>query len=447
MSDSGEGNFQRFLIIGLFTAFFFVFLQGTSKAQMFDSNVTVGASTVNQTFRSVEDLVNSITNGNLQAQFPAYTPVTPVTGTLNYRGLPINFNYAAGAPALTISIPEIGLTGQTFTGATRDDSNKQFQDWLKRDGAAWLTKIYKYLISRTATDPLAGNPNSLAGQMVYNAFERGFMNKVSQMQPSLAGQTRPDKNADIIGIGARYGNFKQNGHRLQTYTLPLSYTIRGDNDARKQFTVSLPLQLMDAEGSLSYNGGLGAAYSIPITDQLSHHQWILTPSIDYGAIGSVDMGAAGQIVQGALTSLYTTWIDKYTVSMGNMIAHYKTLKFSIAGYSIDPDISNTVFRNGIMLSIPTDSWMSGTVMEVFAIDTRLAGSDVKVKAYNEFGFAFGLVKSKKLTYATKAADAATGQKGDIITRVKNAYSSFKLSVSYLTSSSSKGFMVNFGYLF
>lgn len=440
-------SFQRFLTICLFVAIFLVFMQDISTAQMFDSTVTVGATTANQTFRSVEDLVNSIRSANLQAQFPGYTDITPVNGTLNYRGLPITFSYAAGAPSLTISIPEIGLTGQTFTGASRNESNRQFQDWLKKEGREWLTKISKYLASHTATDPIAGNPNSLAGQMVFNSFERGFMNKVSQLQPPSLGQTKPDKNADIIGIGARYGNFKQDGHKLQTYTLPLSYTIRGDNDARRQFTVSLPLQLMDAEGSLSYNGGLGGAYSIPLTDQLSHHQWILTPSIDYGAVGSVDMGAAGQIAQGALTSLYTTWIDKYTVSMGNMIAYYKTLKFSVAGYSIDPDISNTVFRNGIMVSIPTDSLMSGTVMEVFAIDTRLAGSDVKVKAYNEFGIAFGLVKSKKLTYATKAADAATGQKGDIITRVKNAYSSFKIGVSYLTSSSSKGFMVNFGYLF
>ncbi|MBF0118966.1 MAG: hypothetical protein HQK79_09030 [Desulfobacterales bacterium] len=399
-----------------------------------------------KSFSSAEDCIDSVKGSNIKTYLPNYTDKSGVEGTFNYRGLPMYAKYVSNSTTLAVDIPAIGFS-QQFTGNTRDESNDQFSDFLKKNGTDYISKINEYFAQNTAVDPITGNPSSLAGQMVSNSFSRGFTEKASLIQKP-GEQIEEGDNGNLMGIAPSVGSFKYSDkYDLNSYSLPLSYTFRSNADARKQLTLSMPIQMLTVEDSKSYNLGFGAAYSIPVTGQLSNHQWILTPSLDYGLVGSVDLGSVGQIVQGALTSLYATWIDKYTISMGNMVGYYKSLKFKLGDYEIDPKVSNTVFRNAIMVAIPTDALLRRTMLELFIIDTRISGSSQKISGYDEIGFAFGLVKPRKLTVSQKASDLGSMKKDDTLSKAKNFLTSYKLGLTYLTSNDGKGVTVNFGYIF
>lgn len=417
----------------------------TASASMFEANLNIDGTNISKSFNTAMEVVDYLKTVNISKDFPMYNPATSnVIGYFNYRGLIMNVSYVG--TTLSLNIPAINES-QNFQGATRDQSQQMFKDWLKKDGAEVLTKIMKWLAGNTATDPISGNPNSLAGRMASISFNRGFTDIVSQFYTSAPPVTTTkdakEVNSNVVSIGASFGYYDHTGKDVKAYTLPLAYTFRSNDDDRRQLTLSLPLQIVDTEGAKSYNGGLGIAYSIPLTSRQSQYQWIVTPSFDYGAVGSTEMGTVGQLMQGTLTSAFTTKLASTTLSIGNMVGYYKSLKFSAGGYSIDPKISNTLFRNGIMVAFPTETIMKNSSVELFLIDTRVTGSNTYVKGYDEIGFSFGFVKPQKITPPALSA----GQKEDKASIVKNILTAGRLGLSYLYSNKSKGFTVNFGYRF
>jgi len=383
-------------------------------------------------FNKAEELDNQFDRSVIQQHIPAYNDTLAVRGTVNFRGLEVRLSFPANSNTLTLQIPSIGVN-ETFTGANRDATVSQLEDWFKKDGGAALSKMQAELVKVSPTDPVAGNPTSLQSNMVTSAFSQGFISTTSQITSApttaAADTAKPTKNSDMIGIGARFGSLKAGGLDGSYYSFPLSYSFRSNQDPKKMLTVSLPITVVEVEQATSYNIGLGVGLTWPVRPN-----WALTPAVQYGFVGSVEQGAVSQMVSGSLTSAYTWDLGSdYLLSMGNMFGYYKTMEFEYQGYKFDPNISNTVFRNGLMLSVPTPKLYPGTVVEVFVIDTRFFGDDLYLDAYDEIGVDFGFRK-----FESK----------DLPEKIVNTIRDLRIGVSYLWADGDNSIMtLNFGFAF
>lgn len=391
---------------------------------IFTLEVTSEGQTYNQGFSGVEDMIKNLDTDAIQNQISAYTDNSAASGTLNFRGLDINVSVPANSTAITVDIPAINVN-QTFTGATRNASVDELEEWLQKEAGDVLTQIMQKLAATSATDPVAGSPNSLESTMTSTGYDRGFTSATTELESRTieAGE----KNGNLAGVGFEFGYFEVGDAKGQSYRVPLSYTIRSNTNARKKFTISMPITVTDLEGAYSYAVGLGGGLTWPITDR-----WAITPALDWGFMGSVDLGAVGQIIAPSITSSYTWPIRNMKLNMGNMLGQYESMKISYGDYSFDPGISNTVLRNGLMLYIPTDKFRKNTGIEVFVVDTRFFGNELHIDAYNEIGFSFGSKKIRRKTV-----------KGII----KNYLRDLRAGLTYTFSSDSSGISFNFGYTF
>ncbi len=394
------------------------------SAAIFDLTVESGGQTFQESYDKAEDLINGIDESYIRERITGYTDTSAVSAQLNFRGVPISLTFQTNSTQLTLNIPSIGVQ-EVFTGATRDDSADQLEDWFKKNGGAALTQLTQELVASTPNDPIAGNPNSLMSYLVHTDYGNGLSPHVSTPE-TVMGSSTDVTNANLIGIGARFGAYRQGDMDSQHLSIPLSYTFRMD-DSDNTLNIRMPLVMTEVDGARAYNVGLGLGFGWRLTDR-----WAITPAINYAAVASADLGSVSQIVSSSITSAYQFKIGKSTLNIGNMLGHYKTLKFSSNDYSFDPDLANTVTRNGLMWSIPTPELWKKTTLQLFITDTRFFGSELYIDQYNEIGFSFGFSKNKR-----KAGGS----------RIKNYLSDLQIGVTYLHANDSKGFSLNFGYKF
>jgi hypothetical protein len=242
--------------------------------------------------------------------------------------------------------------------------------------------MQRAMVKHSPVDPLAGNPASLQYQMVAGDFDRAFTQTMSQI-----GDGGGNVN-NLIGIGLSIGSFSVAGIRQQTVTVPLSYTMRNDLDPRKQLTFYAPITLTDAEGAKGVAVNFGTSYRYPINDN-----WAVIPAIGYGITGSVDLGSAAAMLAASVTSVYALKFTGFDVAIGNAVGVYRSDKFKANGYSYDPSVRNTVFRNGVLVSVPTIFMDQRMAYEISFINTIFNGTDLFSDRYNEIGFTLGTNRS------------------------------------------------------
>lgn len=393
-------------------------LFGTTQAAFAITPYTLDATvnTQNKTFgfSNVEEAIDSLKTENLSTFFSSYTGNEAVNVDMDFRGLPVNMGYpTANSTTLAFAIPSLGIN-RTFTGTTRDESESQLRDFLKNGDV--LGQIMQKLAEVSPIDPIAGNPNSAMSKMVANDFNNGFLSPASNI---ATGPNKDTSSNNLAGIGLRFGQYKQAGYSSSDLSIPLSYTIRSDIDPRRQLVINMPISQSEVEGAKSYYGGAGFTYRLPMNDE-----WSLAPSFNYAVTGSKDLGSVAQIVSGSIASTYVFRGDNASFAIGNMVGYYKTLKLSTNGYSFDPEISNTVFRNGLLLSQPASVGGRNMSIEYSLIDTRFTGTKLYNNGYDELGITLG---------TNKSAGAAR--------------SYLRAGLTYLYSPKSKGFTLNLGYWF
>lgn len=387
-------------------------LSSSQAADLFYINASSGGSNYYSGYKTLDGLVDGVgTTSSIQAYFPAYNGTQAIDMSVGYRGLPINFSYANASTTLNFSIPSLNIN-KSFTGATREASQNLFEDFIKKDGASLIERMMKELAAVSPQDPIAGNPASLMSQTVDMGFNSGF---------ATAKATTTSLSASYLSIeDAR-------GIKTTKYNLPLSYTIESKENSEKKITFLFPIGLTDVEGAKAYDLGLGISVGIPVTDS-----WVLTPTVLYGATGSVDMGSVGQVMTGSLVSSYKIGMSSGTLGIGNMVGYSQTVKFYSGDYAFDPGIKNLVFKNGLSYEFDLDGMAKGANLNLFAVNTQYTGTNLYMDSYNEFGFSFGLTKTSKSTPDSKIAQIT---------------SDLRLGVTYLASDKSDGFKVNFGYKF
>lgn len=300
------------------------------------------------------------------------------------------------------------------------------EDWLKENGESAVTKLMKELVSETPpTDPIAGNPSSVQSRMV--GLDYGYAVNTDEVVEMNENYADSGINANMISVFARYSNYDLDGTSSKEYALPLAYTIKFDG-SKNALSIRVPISMVDVDGSKAYNFGLGLGFTYFIKDE-----WSVTPAIGYTAVGSVDLASVAQLISSSVTSAYNFKIDQYTLTMGNMIGYYKTIPFNYGDYSIDPDISNSVIRNGLNLNIPADKLRKDTSFELFVTDTRYFGSELFIDQYNELGISYGFAKAKQK------------EKGG--SKVVNLMRKARVGFTYLFADKANGYSVNFGFSF
>lgn len=394
----------------------------------FTFEVTVGAHQGSAGYSSVENLILAAETGSIQALVPTYTSSSQAIMVLGYRGLNIITDFQAGSTELSLSIPALGISEHFDApiNPSRDASTNLMNDYFKSSGL--LEQIASYLAANSPVDPIAGNPNSMMSTLVANDFNQTFNAEFSNIASpgdvaTPSGQSGSNLEAsNLVGVGLGYSQMEMglSNTRVQTTTVPLSYTIRNDLDPRRQLTFRMPLSITDVGGAKVYNLGLGVSYRVPMS-----RDWSLTPSFNYALTGSADLGSAAQVAAATLTSTYYWRKDGYDLGMGNMLGYMTTMPFTYKNYSYDPNISNTVLRNGLLYSRPTRMLGGKMHFEVALVDTRFFGTDLYSDSYQELKFTLGTTRAANL--------AATGV--------------FRVGASLIHAAKDNGFSLEFGYWF
>ncbi|WP_342120833.1 hypothetical protein [Pseudoduganella sp. OTU4001] len=345
---------------------------------------------------------------------PGYTDNSAAVVAARISDVSINLRYNANTTTLFYSFPELGMSG-SFTGSNRDQSEEMLVDYLKKTDI--IGRIMNYQAKHSPTSPLTGQGGAIL-TMAGTDFSQSFEPASQIATPGSTAEDRTGNN-NLIGAGLSYGSYNINGSgdRIKPISLPLSYTIRNDIDPRRQLVFSMPLSVVKIGDGDVYQVGMGLSYRFPVSDR-----WTLGPGVRYTVVGSKDRATVSTIMSANLMSTYVIPAGSYTVAIGNMVGLYRSGKISSGDYSFDPDISATLLRNGLMLSMPAGAGMAA---EVSLIDTRYAGGDKPyVRDTQELGFTLGTNRS-----------------------ARSARSFVRGGVSYVHGKDSKGFTVNLGYWF
>ena len=177
--------------------------------------------TGSKSFKKIDDLVNSLDNNGLRSIVPSYTNTSAASAVLSVRGLPATATYAANSTTLRFQVPSLNID-LSFTGATRDQSQDRFFEFLKGKGSGIVSDLLKGLAAKTPLDPVAGNPNSLMAQMAGASFSQGLGGGAAPGSTTVAVDAK-DGSQVRFGLGARFGRYNQGDFKSQTFTVPLSF--------------------------------------------------------------------------------------------------------------------------------------------------------------------------------------------------------------------------------
>ena len=340
---------------------------GAAARDPFSVTVTVDGQTGSQGFTRLQDAYNALDTTGLQSIVGGYTDISAATADINLRGVPATAIYTANSAALRIVIPGPGID-ITFNGATRDESQQLFVDWLRGQGSSQVNEVLRYAAATTSIDPVAGNPNAAMNQFVAADFGRALEAAVDGGQAGF-------------GLAARFGSFTAAGYNSRSLSVPMNQTfVLSENDT---IELDLPLTWTNTEGAQSYAGNLGILYRRKIFDW-----WTLQPSFRVGGVGSIDLGGGSGVYSAALNSTIQFPItDELRLTIANGVTYVSTFPVAIGSYSINYDMANTVFRNGLVLTGDFGLRVAdrALILSAFAVDTRFTGDAVFIQNYQEFG--------------------------------------------------------------
>ncbi|MBI2381577.1 MAG: hypothetical protein HYV16_12580 [Gammaproteobacteria bacterium] len=353
-----------------------------------------GNDSFNTHFNDAEEATEFFADSSLTDFLPSYDDGTGAGGIttasaasflLDFRGLPMNLSFDSASPTLNLNIGSLGIH-QHFEGATRRESVDLFVEWMKENQDGNLDRIMAALAEVSPVDPIAGNPASLMNQMIDDVAADSMFVDSSEMN-SFTDQGKDSENR--IGLGLDYARYDTDRGNQDQYRLPLSYTVRFDGNPDRQLMLKLPVTYTTVDGARSYALPFSAILRWPVNPN-----WTLTPAVTYGITGSEELGSGGKVYSYFLTSSYVIRLDSMDLTIGNMAGRSETLETDIGDYSFEPELKNTVLRNGVLLSMPTDWLGGGNRLEFFLVNTTMSGSDLYLDKYNVVGASFGPRRSQ-----------------------------------------------------
>lgn len=395
-----------------------------------DASATVNMETLSFGFDDATDVFELFEDDSLDSlfmsrgSFTGYRADSGVDARVDYQGILVRIGYVENTDIIQFEVPALAVrvscieqfsSGSSVIGgclndmrdsggdfvtndeimnnalsggslddfaAARDESEDALLDFLEDSDLA--NRLWKLLAASSPTSPLAGNPSSMQSSQVSNSFDKGTdsggdNSQASQLQQQQAQQLAV---AHAFPVGVRFGSYSQDNRDVNNYSLPISYAYEWDNG--RKISVDLPLGYTTVEDAKVYSASLGIFYTHPINSQ-----WKLTPGINWGVVGSKDLLTGAQIGSLSLTSLYKldqsiVGGDDWSLSIANMVSYSKSFPISIGDIKIDPDLTNQIIKNGLILDASKALGLAVNVKAYFT-DTRFFGDNLYSERYNEIG--------------------------------------------------------------
>lgn len=339
-------------------------------------------SPFNDSYDSIEALLDAVEQDHL-GTLPGYTNTVAATATLNIRGIEAIVGYEQDSANLRFSVPSLGIEENFGNFATREENEDAFEEYLESNVDGILTKMLQKMVATTATDPVAGNPNSLMSTMASADFNAAY--DMASGSEKKQNETKTEETRKKLEAGLEVGRFSANGVSKNILTLPVSYTHYFE-DPNKRLKLSAPLSYVETNGSKSFKGSFGAALSYPVNEK-----WAVIPAARVGLLASEDMGSAAVVYSGSLTSLYQFPYKDMSFIIGNMVNVMTTGDIKIEDKELSYDLSNQVIKNGVSIEKPIDYKMLGKLSSVeFSLaNTQFFGDDLYIDNYTDLAVSLG----------------------------------------------------------
>ena len=424
------------------------YVGSVSGADLFQLTITEGGVTKTMSYSSVDELPDYNTMKN---QFSGIDfDNGQIDFLLNYRGIELKAAYpnAASDPGgnkVTFSIPSLNKTW-SYEGTSRQGSWTQLTDALVQESDL-VNDLLGLMVLYTPNDPVAGNPSSLMDNFVRLDFSPVLVDL--PLGPSMGGgmgdvvEPEQTPNADggmgeesssvssgspevtesdeefgeesssvgerenIIGIGLGYSSYDQGGSKVNTTTIPFSYSWNFGGEGKPSLTLRLPISQIDVDGNAGIAAGLGLNYR-----QFVSPNWQLSPSLNYGVTASEALGSGGALASYSILSIHDWTASWGAIRIGNQAGQYRSMPLSVGGTTFDAGIESTVLRNGLIFQFPTGFIREGATFDPYLLDTRYYGTELYIMQYYEMGFTLSgwvfLSSSLTFNYLVAEEDKAKG---------------------------------------
>lgn len=349
------------------------------------------------TYSDVQGATDAMNRESLSALNGDYNDQTGIDGFLDFRGLNFDLAFAgvdgiaptkcntSNTTDLCVSIPALHFQ-QVFSGTTasgspsRDRAMAAFIDWLKSDNNAG--EVFAQLAAQSPIDPVAGNQTSLINSAVDSTGDETMFTSVD----NEAGGNESTDN--YWGTSLDYTSYDTPNGTVKRVRIPITYTVKLDNAPGQEVIIQAPVSRTEINSGTAYTVPLTMIYRYPINDH-----WVILPSLTWGVTYSDDLGGGGTVAGATISSSYTWHMGSQSLTMGNMVGHLKTLSTTVGDFTIDPNIHETVYKNGFLWSVP-NILFGKYLMEFFWVNTQMKGSDLYIDNYDIVGFTIGKDRSE-----------------------------------------------------
>lgn len=312
-------------------------LTSLQARQPYQTTVRVETETGTVTAPNLVDLTKELSGPSIKALIPAYTPNSLTSFNFNIRGVTAIAFFPENSPNLIVELPELGDVN-VFTGATRDDSLILFRDFLRNGGNK--RSIFKAYAKFSPIDPIAGNPNSLQGQMSRADYLLGQLSPFSGCDPCWNAQPIVHQYQGGFNAGRAFSK----GFDTTAITIPLRYSF--SPNLKTAFIIDAPLTYLRNGGASSIVGSIGVGLRVPLIDQ-----WSLTPIVRAGSGGTLDLCTSGCFVSAGLTSVYNYKLKDYAVfSLINYAGYFTSTNLWLSGINFTYHLHNYIFKNGFTIT-------------------------------------------------------------------------------------------------
>lgn len=379
-------------------------LAPSAQAQLIQITATVGGVTQTLNFSSLEGALSQLTGSSLAASFPGYTSGTPITANINYNNQPLTLIVPQGTTTAVLVNPSTGQA-VAITAATAGSAVNNVRAFFQGDTsvatpvsslpasvlaqlpaavrtAPTLTAnaIAQSAVRFTISDPIAGNPSALIPQMVAADYLAG-----SAPSGGLLGVNQPREAGWRFSLGANIIATTQGGADTRVFTAPLrgSYYIASTGS---EIFLDAPMSFVDVSGTSVFQGSTAIGLRQKVLSG-QNFEWNVTPAFRWGIAGSESFGRGSQAVGGSVTSDFRYALSPtYTLAMTNTIAYYQTERYNWSGGSVDYNLHNQFYRNGLSISRPLGEVLGRPLQGGLTfVDTRVAGSQWAIMNWQEYG--------------------------------------------------------------
>ena len=393
---------HKYLLTGVVLAA--LALAPSAKAQLVQITATVGGVTQTISYSSLESALAGLTGPGLAATFPGYTSGSAVNANINYNNQPLRLIVPQGTTTAVVVNPSTGQA-VAIPAATAGGAVSNVRSFFQGDSSVAVpvsslpasvlaalpaeirnapiltpTAIAQSAVRFTISDPVAGNPTALIPQMVAADY-------LAASAPSgqLLGVNQPRESGWRFSIGANITTTTGGGADTRVFTAPLRGSYYMASTGTEIF-LDAPMSFVDVSGTNVFQGSAG----IGVRQRLmsgQNYEWNVTPAFRWGIAGSGNYGRGSQAVGGSISSDFRYALTPiYTLAMTNTIAYYQTERYNWGGGSVDYDLQNQFYRNGLSLSRPLGEVFGRPLQGglTFA-DTRVTGSRWSVMSWQEYG--------------------------------------------------------------